>query len=458
MHTATHMKTGRPRFQIDPGRLRDLRQDAGLTQEEVARRTYRRLGKPASTTAKTMVSHYQRLEKTGRTSKAMADALAIVLNTSIPELQGQSPDEVPDSVDRIEHQLRDQLATKTNVALQAALKRDPDSEDPVRSLAVDIAGWVEAAQIAQQPAELARLAELTGWTEEELLRPVSLHGHWLLHSSVHGGRSAEIVMGAGEVLRRIQDGVDKWARYHESDTTITLREELPWMHVDITHARIPAIRCTFSFVRCRRKPTGLEWINPTWRDRFWLDEPLMSWAFGRANFVASSDGKERPGDVQRLRFLIEEYDTPDSVRPLTLVKGDLDELPPKVLQNFQADGSSHFIVTNWLAAGLWPALLPHLDAWPLKCWKVRAGAYIELHLDVPLALMRTRGEYPRLGGKYRIRLVEEAGQEEYEPAPWRQDSVATIGEALQQRLDEAVANVVVDPQSTAPASAPVPAT
>ena len=458
MHTETHMKTGRPTFQIDPRRLRDLRQDAGLTQQEVARRAYRLLDKPAPTTLRTMVSHYQRLEKTGRTSKSMADALAIVLNTSIPELQGQSPDEVPDSVARIEQQLRDQLATKTNLALHAALKRDQDAEDPIRTLAVGIAGWVEAAQIGQQAAELARLAELTGWTEEQLLRPVSLHGHWLLHSSVHGGRSTEIVLGASEVLRRIQEDVDKWAKYNESDTSIALREELPWMHVDITHARIPAFHCTFSFVRCRPKPSGLEWIHPTWRDRFWLDDPLMSWAFGRANFVASSNGQVRPRDVRRLRFLIEEYDTPDSLRPLTLVNGDLDELPQEVLRSFQADGSSHFVVTNWLACGLWPALLPHLDAWPLKCWKVRTGAYTELNLDVPLALMRARGEYPRLGAKYRIRLVEEVGQEKYEPAPWRQDSVATIGEALQRRLDEAVADVAVDPQPATPAPAPLPAT
>ena len=432
------MTTGRPTFQIDQDRLHGLRQEAGLTQAEVAKRAYEHLKKPRAG-AETAMKNYQKIERTGRTSKAMAQALAEVLETTVAVLQGEAPDDVMDSVDRVERQLRDQVAADTNPVLRVALERDPEAENPVRELAANIAAWIEAAQIGQHPQELARLTELTGWTEKQLMQPASIHGYWLLLSRMRGSGTTEIVLGASDVRYRIEQAAAKFAGYleAESDATITLREALPWMHVDIQNPRIPSRRCTFSFVRCRPHAIGLQWVNPTWRDRFWLDEPLLSWAFTNANFVTGFDGQSWPRDVRRLRLLVEEYGESETLRPVALIKGNLDELPEDVLRNFQAEGVSHCLATNWIVTGIWQDLEPYLGSWPSSCWKIHTGACcINLVLDVPRRLATARGGQPCFTTKFRIRLVEEDDQGEIQPVPWRSSSVAKVSQLMQKRLDE----------------------
>ena len=429
------MRTGRPTFQLDADRLRRVREEAKLTQAALARRTHQLLNKHRAT-ADTATKHYQKIERTGRTSKAMAEALASALGTTVAVLQGEAPDEVPDWVDSLERQLRHQLEAVASPALQAALERESEATDPVRTLAVQIAERLEYIQLGQQRGELDRLVELTGWTEAQLMQPVSLHGYWFLLSSVNGARSSAIVLGANEVLFRIEQSVTEYANFHESDATITVREELPWLHVEVQHPRIPARRSAFSFVRCIPTPSGLHWANPSWRDRRWLDEPLLTWAFTNANFVVGLDGHAVPREVRALRLLIQRSCDGQTTGPVAVIKGDLEQLPDDILGNFQRDGCSHDLATNWIAAGLWDAVAPLLHDWPAERWQVQSGACIVIGLNASIRWADWSGRAPDFSVKYLLRLVEQAGEGPLTPAPWRRSSVEVIAKTLQRCLRE----------------------
>ncbi len=429
------MRTGRPTFQLDAARLRRVREEAKLTQAALARRAHQLLHKPEAT-ADTATKHYQKVERTGRTSKTMAAALAEALGTTVAVLQGEAPDETPNWIDRLERQLRERLAAGANLALQAALERQDGATDPVRHLAVQIAERLEYVQLGQQEGELDHLVELTGWTEAQLMQPVGLHGHWLLLSIVNGARSSAIVLGVSEVLFRIEQSQTQYASFHESDATITLREALPWLHVEVQHRRVPARRSVFSFVRCLPTRSGLHWVNPTWRDRFWLDEPLQSWAFTNANFVAGFDGDVVPRDVRALRVLVERFSDGQTAQSVAMIKGDLDELPDDIHDNFQREGSSHDLATNWIAAGLWEALSPLLDDWPADRWHVQSGACIVIGLNASIRWGDWPGRAPDFRVNYRLRLVEEVEAGLLRSAPWRRSSVDLIAKTLQQCLSE----------------------
>lgn len=447
------MRTGRPTFQLDAARLRRVREESKLTQAALARRTHQLLKKPEAT-ADTATKHYQKIERTGRTSKAMAEALARALGTTVAVLQGEAPDVVPDWIDSLERQLRHQLEVAASPALRVALERESEATDPVRTLAVQIAERLEYVQLGQQQGELAHLVELTGWTEAQLMQPVSLHGHWFLLSTVNGARNSAIVLGVNEVLFRIEQSCTEHANVHESDATITVREELPWLHVELQHPRIPARRSAFSFVRCIPTSSGLHWVNPSWRDRFWLDEPLLSWAFTNANFVVGLDGHAVPRDVRALRLLIERSGDGQTAGPVVVVKGDLEELPNDILGNFQREGRSHDLATNWIAAGLWETVAPLLHDWPADRWQVQSGACIVIGLNASIRWGDWSGRAPDFSVKYLLRLVEQVGEGQLRPAPWRRSSVEVIAKTLQRCLsEEAERNRAV----MAPRAAPPPA-
>ncbi len=422
-------QVGRPSFQIDPDRLRGIRQECRLTQQQVIDRARAHLGRPAEDTA---VKHYQRIERTGKTSSAMAGALATVLGTTVAVLQGAAPEDASDQyLDRLERQLAEQMAEQANALLGDYLERN--GEASLRELAVDIAERVEAAMLDMRAEELEELASLTGWSVEQLMQPVVVHGHWLLSSSP-GGAVAEVVRGARDVVWHIEQEAGRYASIHESDTSISLREALPKLHVQIQHPRVAALRQRFSFVRCLPTPTGLQWINPSWRDRFQLDDGLRRWAFSKANFVACFDGVMRPSDVRHLRLKVDEWDPQSqSWNQVALIKGQLDELPENVLHSFQREGSSHDLALNWIASSGVDEIKALLEAWPLECWALCANwSSIRIDLNPPTRLALERGD--QVGPQYLVYLAEEMSDGTLLPAPWRSSSVAAFCDALKKAM------------------------
>ena len=204
-HTHEGHRVTRPSFKIDPEVLRSLRKELDLTQLELAKSVHKILG--IKTTDKTndssLISIYQRIEKTGNTSRKRAVALANILKTTVEILQGGRPEDSSDFVGRIEQQILEQKESGNNATLELALGQhiktytgQIDEGDCMRDFAEDIGVQIEVAQIGQNPIEIARLAELTGWSEVQLQQSGSVHGHWLLLTTVFGSRETEIVLGA----------------------------------------------------------------------------------------------------------------------------------------------------------------------------------------------------------------------------------------------------------------------
>ena len=436
----------RPTFKIDPNRLRSLREESQLTQLKVAKQAHAILDKSLQTANETILSSYQRIERTGKTSKAMAAALAKVFETTVEILQGGGvPEDSADVVSRIEQQLLEQKKSGNNLALVHAFTqhvktydRPIGEDDCMREFAHDISTQIEAAQIGQHSSEIARLAELTGWTEVQLQQSGGAHGHWLLLTSINGSRETEIVLGTSEVMYRIRETFEKWVKWRESDGDISLDRSLPWFHVEIAHPRFPLRRCKFSFVRCRPEVSGLKWVNPTWRDEFWLEEPLREWAFSKANFFTGFDGKVMPDNVRRLKFRVLERDGQGAFQRVAYSKGNLEDLPKESLQNFKADGNSHCVVIDLLANCLARSLAPYLTAYPAECWTIRTGTcHIAILLDIPIRLLRANSELVYSNGiKYSIDLVEETSSGVYRSAPWRDSSVADVSSLLEKEMLE----------------------
>lgn len=418
MLTAPKKKTGRPSFHIDPYRLLGLRKEAGLTQAEVAKKVYRLLRKPGASATK----HYQKIEKSGKTSRATAQALASVLDTPLGVLLGQDPNDAASGIDRLEEQLRQQRAAG-NTALNAALARwtDPGDTNAARSLAIQLLGRIEAAQIGQHPEELDALAGLTGWSREQLMQSASIEGHWLVVSDQYGVRRTEIVLGAHVLRDRIEQYAADFSTAGRSDGLITFREELPWLHVELTFPHVTRPRYAFSFVRCKPLATGLKWIDPTWRDRFWLDEPLLSWAFTNSNFVVGYDGQSWPGDVRKLRLLLQEFRKgATEPKSAALIKGNLDELEESVLEIFRSEGSTHSLALNWMNSGIWPELKDRLGEWPRSCWKISTnpvGSVIDFVLQVPYRVARDLGRKPRFGLRTACAWSRKSGKSNFDPRP-----------------------------------------
>ena len=432
------MKTGRPTFQLDAKRLRSVREEAKLTQAALARLAHLSLNKPEAT-ADTATKHYQKIERTGRTSKAMAEALAQALGTTVATLQGEAPDRAPDWINNLERQLRDQLATGGNPVLQAALERESEAGDPVRHLAVKISESLARAQLGPQQEMLTRFVELTGWSEAQLMQSVSLYDHWFLMSSVNGVRRSATVSGFEEMLHQLLESGTECAKVDESDVIISLREELPWLHVEIQPMQFPGKRCVFSLVRCMPTQSGLQWVNPTWRNRPWLDESLLSWAYKNANFVVGFDGHAVPRDVRdvrALRLLVERSSRDQHEHRVAVIKGDLEDLPDDILGNFQREGRSHDLATNWISAGLWEALAPFLSDWPADRWTVRFDACVVITLNPSISWGGWTGRPPDFSVYYSLRLVEEVDAGEWRPAPWRASSVEVIAKRLRLSLSE----------------------
>lgn len=465
-------KPGRPSFKIHPARLKEHRELAQLTQTALGKRLFEMADPPRD--EESMKRSYGRIERTGQTSRETAMRLAEVLgpllerdaDQLLAEWRGGQPDEPPDRVDEIERQLRKQLNDGGNALLQQALAHHKESDNPVQELASHISKRLEVAQLEQRGAQLAQLAELTGWTPTELQRPVSNQGFWLLITNTYGHRDTQIVMGVSEVVYQVTTEGAEWLKsISESDTRVALVEELPWMRVSICHPRLPWRFKEFSFVRCVPSVTCLQWAKPTEWDRWTLENDfsgLLNWAFKEANFVKGFKAEAQwPGDLGRLRLLVREQVIPENEetaedkdwwKEIAVHKGWLGEEPEFQVETrtrLLQEGNEHALVTNWLASGLWDDVLaPLLESVPADWWEIEAGAPGVRVRTKPLLRLHEMSRYalePR-GRTYFIRLVEETDSGELRSAPWRQKDVQALAERLQKDLKTCQEQVAIGPQ------------
>lgn len=446
---------GRPPFRVIPERLRQLRQDAGLTQVELAKRVYRRLG-DSKTALAGMKTNYQRWERTGAMTREIAKHLAAELGTTVAVLQGATPEAPPSTITQIEARLRE-LSMTAAPRVRSELEKYAEDENPVQELAQSIAKRLEAAQMSQDKAELTELAALTGWTIEHLQRPVGRNGHWVLIRSGHlGPRRSEILDGASELLYQVgKDLQESLAQIPESDARVSFYEDTPWFRIEVQHPRIPKLKRTLRFVRAQATEAGLHWTRPTLWDREKIYE-LPEDAYRLANFVDGFSADHLTAeDLARLRLAlvrvptfkeIEEHGL--EVRPemIGLAKLGPDEPPASVLARFRQEGISHDLVTFRLASAVWDILEPLLHAWPVEYWRLsEAEGRIEASLEAPLSLVLKRGEEPGFGPRYQMNLVQELPDGQLREVPWRDFSVTAVRERLQGLLDRNRDEVCVGP-------------
>lgn len=229
---------GRPTFIIDPQRLRDLRTEAGKTQLDVAKDLQAKLDMKHPSNDATLLSGYQRIERTGNTSRQRAEALADIFEVTIEVLQGKGTPEPSDYLARITSLLREQFSTGTNEVLIRALEQSAGTselnDESISLLAEDIADRIEAAQLGRNPSELAELTEITGLPESELLKPANVHGYWLFIANGPGIHCTELVRGTSGVAWCVRDIVKDSLDSYGSDGSIRMFRDEPW-HIHICY-------------------------------------------------------------------------------------------------------------------------------------------------------------------------------------------------------------------------------
>ena len=420
---------GRPSFKIDRKRLRELREDKGLTQADLASEICKRLGLEQDEDSRTV--SYRRIEAQGKTSRKRAEVIAQILDVTLADLEGIVPPDTGSYEKRILDLLAEQLRQE-NVALKSALdeagRDDSGSEDEaLASMARNVARRIEAAHLARNPGELAELSQLTGLSEGEILEPAHVDGHWLVVASGSVCTRTELVLGTAGVITLISKIVGTRLDDFGSDGQIRMHRASPWYRLEIDPL-CGRLTTWIDFVRCLPDARGVRWLAPSWRDVRLLEGPLLTWARSAANFVTGFDGSPTPGDVRRLRLRVSEYNGESGERiSEQIIAGALEEIPGERLTAEQEIGRSHLVATWTLGTALQEILEPHLSAYPRQCWEVTVT-------DDGCALyLWPTGGAPggQYGLRYRIQLVEETAPGQFGTAPWRHKD----REALKQRIE-----------------------
>lgn len=442
----------RPSFQIDPQRLKALRLESGMTQRDLAIAVYKAMGGVTRESDDAWVTHYQRIESKGRTSRRMADAIAAVLQVSVGLLQGLEAPDPENYLQHVKDQLQVVLDKGENQALQRALARHAEAggDDPLPWLATEISERIEAVQLGRNPSAIAELVELTGLSEEELLKPANMFGHWFVTLNSRGCNRSDIVHGVNELVYHLKELVGDRLDRPASDGFIKLWKDAPWYRMELWH---PFMRhlTRIDFVRCCADDKGFRWMPATWQDEFWLMQPLTEWAYSAANFVTAFDSRPAPQDVRRLRLLVTEHDgSYVTAQRQMVVAGQIAEIPEETMASFGREGCTHSLVISWLLADLWPALKPHLAAYPNRCWRVSVAGAVDLHLNPPRS---AREVMP--GVRYRICLVEETAPNQFAPVPWRQKDKESMKARLDKWLEEPFEPTEVEYDDSLPVFLPI---
>lgn len=442
----------RPSFKIDEHLLRNLRERQNLTQRQLAEA----IGIHEVT--------YQNIESTGNTSRKTAQKIATHFDIKVDQLQqGIDYPDTADYLKEIESSIRDALERGNNAVLEQALQEVLDNtrnmsgsleenrNNAIRSLAHDIATRIESVQLVRNKKEISNLIELTGLPETELLRPASVEGLWFINvcqSWQHDPNTqpeefnsdTRLVQRANWAIGSIRDVVKESLKFrdHCSDESVQLQQNGFWYQIEIKHPWSRQ-KIRIDLVRCQPEAKGLRWVKPSRRDEYLIREPLQYWARTNFNFVCDFDGTHSPsGDIRQLRFLVTEYNQNSQwfSRPTgkMLISGNLEEMDDKWLASRKVEGNAHCVVQNWLINDLKCTLAPLLTDYPRECWSLHD---LNINLDENKSKDRKRPFLERYWGKkYSIELVEQVGDGQFVPVPWRDKDRESFKDSIQKMLDD----------------------
>jgi hypothetical protein len=445
---ARHRSGRKDGIQLSPERLKGLRDEKRLTQREVAHAVHHLLhGRPPATLEieRSILSTYQEIERTGSTSKKRAQALARFYGTSVAVLQGDF-EQGQTLGQRVEAQMRALMQAGSPEALQtrmAALKGEGEG-DHVQWLAEDLSHEIEQCQLTRIPRDVERLSELTAWSPEEMQNAGAQLGYWMFVPGL--GLPSQMTTGVQHAMQLLKE---ECARMHLVDEceAIWFEEELPWLRVTIRGRHLWGRRgrdVVLSLVRCLPTTRGLEYQNPTWRDRLWFDD-LQGWAYSHAPSV-TWQGKKCPADIRQLRLLIEcTVGHDEAAQTAELHQGALLDLDGEHLQRFESCEIPHDALVRILRLDLIDALAPHLAGWPPANWRIRAGeAGISITLDRTGLPYQLLAQAPQRPPRVAIRLVEVMA-DGVRAAPWPKLSIEAAAKVLSENLARVALEVEMGP-------------
>lgn len=442
----------RPSFKIDANLLRNLRERQNLTQCQLAEA----IGIHEVT--------YQNIESSGSTSRKTAQKIAACFNVEVDQLQqGIDYPDTAEYLNEIENSIREAVGRGDNAALEQAVQQVLDNtrnlsgspeenrNDAIRYLAHDIATRIESVQLVRNKKEISNLIELTGLSEAELLRPASVDGLWFINvcqSWQHDPNTlpeefnsdTKLVQRADWAIGSIRDAVKESLKFrdHCSDESVQLQQNGCWYQIEIKHPWTRQ-KIRIDLVRYQPDAKGLRWVKPSWRDEYLIRDPLTEWARGNFNFVCDFEGKQSPsGDIRQLRFLVKEYNQNSQgfnhPTGKMVISGNLADMSDELVVSLREQGRSHFLVQNWLTDDLKFSLAPFLADYPLECWSLHG---LTIDLNEGRAKDRKRPLLERhFGSKYRIDLVEQVGEDKFEPVPWREKDRDAFKESIQEMLND----------------------
>jgi hypothetical protein len=443
----------RTTFKINRDILQELRVKSGKKQMDVGLYLREKFGKPSSQSqAASATSVYQKIERTGHTSRNTAVALAQYFHVPLEALQGTEPvDTLKQITERVTRLLDEGRNEALDTAFDDAVKNTyhvgngvgPNQEEKISWLAEDIAERIEAAQWARNPTELKKLTNLTGLTSTELLIPAYVRGNWWvvakgLNLPEYFSNTATVVSSHNFLVRQIKEAWNASIpakRYH--DRTFLLSRDGLWYRIEMYKPTHINYEWGVDFVRCEPDGTkGVRWVATSSWDKYFLENDLKKFCYLNANVVIDFDGKRVPEDPFRLCFVVRQSKRgSDEDVAQMVVRGNAHEWTETQRSERVKENDLHFEIFSGLLSQLKRSLHPLLKSHPSEFWNLNDYQGISLTLAKPDHKVKfTDPAEPTW--HYQITLMEERQDGSFIRAPWRENSIADLAKAVKQWLHD----------------------
>jgi transcriptional regulator with XRE-family HTH domain len=441
-------------------RVLDERKRRKVTQEKLARQVYEEAGMHVPD--RDALERRCRDWESGKISRKFLAALSRVLELDEQYLQGGSvPGPMPDRLTQIVRQLNEQQAAG-NVYTQQFIEHVrhaatlgvfgtiADERDLIEEAARALEARLGAALLTARAEQLDWLQAITGWSRDQVLRPGSSHGYWLVVSEGPLGGLSKIERGVAAMLTLVGQEIELWVNGRSCDSRATLKDESPWFRIQLEDPSRPQRSTTISMVRCEPTATGLEYCSPSQIERLYLGiDPwpasLSSTLESHFNYLRDF-GDNAPWtsfEEMRLELLDVSDRSPNAqALPLSRFAGDIEHFRNEALANLA--GAEHSAAMTWLASDLIDDLREYLDHWPRECWRASAGSgVIVIRLDTGNHIPRQLGRSPVSVDQFVLRLVRECADGTVAALPCVRDSLQN----LLDRVSWAIADL---PSAAAP--------